>query len=105
LDVSNRARLEYRDRENEKDVWRYRNRVTVKLPVELTPLKLQPYVAEEAFFNLDKEGFNRNKVYGGFYINLSKNIKGDIYYAWLASESDTGWEDTNVIGTSLKFYF
>jgi hypothetical protein len=105
LDVSDRSRLEYRDRENEKDIWRYRNKVTVKLPVELTALKLQPYVAEEVFINLDGEGFNRNRLAGGFYINLSKNIKGDIYYLWQTTESDGKWEDINVIGTGLKFYF
>jgi len=75
------------------------------LPVELTALKLQPYFAEEVFICMNGESFNSNRVSSGFNINLSKNIKGDIYYAWLASESDTGWEDTNVIGTSLKFYF
>jgi len=105
LDVSDRARLEYRDRENEKDVWRYRNKITVKLPVELTELKLQPYLAEETFTNLDEEGFNNNRMSGGFSINLSKKVKGDIYYLWQASKLDGGWKDVNVIGTSLRFYF
>lgn len=105
LETSDRSRLEYRNRENEKDVWRYRNKVTVKLPVELTALKLQPYVAEELFINLDEEGFNRNRLAGGFYINLSKNIKGDIYYLWQTSKSDRKWDDINVIGTGLRFYF
>ena len=38
LDLSNRSRFEYRDRENKDDLWRYRNKVTVKFPLELTPL-------------------------------------------------------------------
>jgi hypothetical protein len=105
MDVSDRSRLEYRDRENEKDVWRYRNKVILRFPVELTPLKLQPYVAEEAFINLDEEGFNLNRLSGGFYIGFSKNIKGDVYYLWQASELDDGWKDVNVVGTSVKFYF
>ena len=46
LDVSSRSRLEYRDREKRDDVWRYRNKFTVKLPFELTPLKLKPYLAQ-----------------------------------------------------------
>jgi len=105
LDVSDRSRLEYRDRENEKDVWRYRNKVTVKWPVELTKLKLQPYLAEEAFINLDEEGFSRNRMYSGFSINLSKKVKGDIYYLRQTSKSGEKWEDINVIGTGLRFYF
>ncbi len=50
LSVSNRSRLEYRDREAQQDTWRYRNKLTMNLPVELTPLKLQPYFADEVFF-------------------------------------------------------
>lgn len=105
LDLSNRSRLEYRDRENKKDIWRYRNKLTVKLPLELTELKLQPYLADEVFINLDKEGYNRNRLYGGVSFKLSKNIKGDIYYLWQSSESSGGWNDINVIGTQLKFQF
>ena len=105
LDVSDRSRLEYRDIENEKDIWRYRNKLTVRLPVELTGLKLQPFFAEEAFISMDGKGYNSNRVYGGFGVKVSKNVKGDIFYMWQADKSDGSWKDTNVIGTSLKFYF
>lgn len=105
IDISDRSRLEYRDREKDEDIWRYRNKLTVKLPVELTELKLQPYFAEEVFISMDGEDFNRNRMSGGFSINLSKKIKGDIYYLWQADKSDGSWEDTNVIGTGLRLYF
>ena len=105
LDLSDRSRLEYRDRENKKDLWRYRNKLTVKLPLELTALKLQPYLADEVFINLDGEGYNRNRLYSGLSLKLSKNIKAEVYYLWQSSESSGGWEDINVLGTQLKFYF
>ena len=49
--VSNRSRLEYRDKEVSEDLWRYRNKTTLKFPFELTALKLQPYVADEVFID------------------------------------------------------
>ena len=105
LDVSNRARFEYRDREDKKDLWRYRNKVTVKLPFEFTELKLQPYVADEVFFNLDGDGFKTNRVYSGFSFQLSESIKCNVFYLWQSSESGDDWKDANVLGTQLKFNF
>jgi hypothetical protein len=105
FDLSDRSRLEYRDRENKKDVWRYRNKLTVKLPAAFTKFKLQPYVADEVFINFDKEDFNKNRLYSGILFSLSKNIKGDIFYLWQSSKSDGNWEDINVLGTQLKFCF
>jgi len=105
LDVSDRSRLEYRDRENKKDIWRYRNRLTVKLPTAFTKLELQPYVAEEVFINFDEEDFNKNWLCSGVLFSLSKNIKGDIFYLWQSSKSGGDWENINVLGTRLKLYF
>lgn len=105
LDLSSRSRLEYRDKEDKKDLWRYRNKVTLKLPLELTKLKLKPYLADEVFFNLDEEGYNKNRVYAGASFKLTKNIKGEIFYLWQSSRYDGGRKDINVIGTKLKFAF
>ena len=105
FDVSDRSRFEYRDRENKKDFWRYRNKVTVKLPLELTALKLQPYLADEVFINFNEDDFNRNRLYSGLSLNLSKNIKAEVYYLWQSSRSGGDWKDLNVLGTQLKFSF
>jgi len=77
----------------------------MKLPVELTGLKLQPYVADEVYINFDEEDFNRNRVYSGVSFKLSENIGGEVYYLWQSSKSGGSWEDINVLGTKLKFYF
>ena len=104
-DFSSRSRFEYRDRENQKDLWRYRNKFTFKLPLELTSLKLKPYVADEIFIPLNNDNIDRNRFYSGVTFNLSKNIKADIFYLWQASKSGGDWKDVNALGTSLKFYF
>ena len=105
LDLSNRSRLEYRDRENKKDVWRYRNKVTVKLPFELTELKLKPYLADEVFITLNDDNVDRNRLYAGVSFKLVKNLKGDVFYLRQSSRSSSGWTDINVIGSKLKFSF
>jgi hypothetical protein len=105
LDLSNRSRLEYRDRENKKDLWRYRNKIALKLPVELTQLKLQPYIADEVFITFNAEDFDQNRLYSGFYIELSKNVRADIFYFRQSSKSGGDWKDANVVGAYLKFYF
>ena len=105
LDVSNRARLEYRDREDNEDVWRYRNKVAVKLPFELTELKLQPYLADEIFIPLNDDNVDKNRFYAGVSLKLTKNLKGEVYYLWESSRGTSDWTDINVLGTALKFSF
>jgi len=105
LDLSDRSRFEYCDRENKKDLWRYRNKFTVKFPLELTGLKLQPYLADEVFINFDEEGYNRNRLYSGVSFKLSKNLEGNIFYLWQSSRSSGDWKDINVLGVGLKYRF
>jgi hypothetical protein len=105
LDLSDRSRLEYRDRENQTDVWRYRNMFSVISPLEFTELKLKPYLADEVFISLDGEGYNINRLYSGVSFKLTKSIGVGIYYLWQSTKSGSGWIDTNVIGTQVKFRF
>lgn len=105
LDLSSRSRFEYRDRENNKDIWQYRNKVTVKLPTQPTEPKIQFYVADEVFFNFGEQGFSRNRLYSGASFTLSKDITAGVYYMWQSSKSGGSWEDINVLGTQLKFRF
>ncbi len=105
LATSNRIRLEYRNREKKKDVWRLRNKVTVKLPCKFTKLNLQPYVADEVFANLGEDNVNQNRLSSGFSCMLAKNIKFSVYYLWKRTKGTGGWSDTNVIGTGFNFLF
>ncbi|MFZ0033379.1 MAG: DUF2490 domain-containing protein [Sedimentisphaerales bacterium] len=105
LDLSDRSRIEYRILEDRKDVWRYRNKLTAKLPFEFTELKLQPYVADEIFVPLDNVDFDTNRLYAGVLFKLTKNIGCDLFYLWQASKSNGGWTDINVVGTAFKLSF
>jgi hypothetical protein len=105
LDISDRSRMEFRDRENVKDVWRYRNKLTVKLPFELTKLKLRPYLADEAFITLNDDNIDKNRFFAGFSVKLSKSIDGEVYYMFESSRSNEQWDHANVLGTAIKLRF
>jgi len=104
--LGDRARLEFRDKEKTKDVWRFRNKFTINLPFTLTEFNLQPYVADEIFINLGESTVKQNRFFSGLSFKLSKNIKTNVYYMYKSSmSSSSGWIDTNVIGTSVVFVF
>jgi hypothetical protein len=105
LDLTDRSRLEYRDRENKEDVWRYRNKLTVKLPFELTELKLQPYLADEVFITLNDDNIDKNRLYAGLSAKLSKEIRGEVYYMLQSSRSNEQWDHANVLGMALRLSF
>ena len=67
--------------------------------------EIQPYVADEVFYDLDKDILNRNRLYGGFGFKIADNLKGEIFYLWEATKSSGKYSDTNVLGTKVKFYF
>lgn len=105
LSLNNRSRFEYRDKENKEDLWRYRNKTTVKLPLELTGFKLQPYLADEVFVTLNDDNVDRNRLYSGVSFDLSKDIKASVFYLWQSTRSGREWKDIYVLGTGLKLYF
>jgi len=104
--VGDRTRLEYRDKETTDDYWRFRNKFTINLPFTLTKYNLQPYLSDEIFINLGESTVKQNRFVSGLSFKLSKNIKTNVYYMYKSSMSaSSGWNDTNVIGTSVVFVF
>ena len=104
---SDRSRFEFREREDSDEVWQYRNKLSVKPSISFTKYKLQPYVADETFFDSDSKELNRNRLYSGLSFNISEQLKGDIYYLWQRSKSSSSgkWTDYNVVGTKFKILF
>jgi hypothetical protein len=106
LDISNSSRFEYRNLENQKNFWRYRNKFAVKFPFLLKTVRLQPYVAHELFTDLsDASDFARNGFSSGASLRLSANLMADFYYRRHASRHDGVWYDYTILGTSLRFTF
>lgn len=105
LDLASRAKFEYRNRELGEEYWRFSDKFTVKLPLKLTRLEIQPYIAEEVLVDFDAEDVNRNRLWAGFSMNLLKGLKAEIFYLWQASKKSGEWSNLNILGTKIKFFF
>ncbi len=105
IDLSDRSRFEFRDKEVDEDLWRYTNQLKAKLPFELTSFKLRPYLADQVYLNFEGQTFEKNRLYSGFTFKLPKNTEGGLYYVWQWSKCDGMWSDLNAIGLDLKFSF
>ena len=103
--LSNRFRFEYRNREEKENYFRYRNKFSIKTPFKLTKFNIQPYIADEIFYDFNIETLNRNRLYAGFGFQLFKQLKADIFYLWETTEKSEKWNDVHVLGTKLGFSF
>lgn len=101
-----RSRMEYRYFDYQDDSWRYRNKAMVKLPWKFTKMEVQPYLADEIFISFNGiSELNQNRFSSGLTMNLTKNLKAEIYYMLQNSKSSGKWVDINVLGTKLKITF
>lgn len=101
-----RNRLEYRYFEYKADSGRYRNKFTLKYPLKFAKIEVQPFVSDEVFFGFGGTNqFNQNRVSSGLGVNLTKNIKAEVYYMLVTVKSSGQWVDSNVLGTKLKITF
>ncbi len=105
LDFSNRGRFEYRNQEDSDNFWRYRNKFGFKLPWEMTKWAIQPYMADEIFYDFDIGQMNGNRLYTGFALKPLNNLSAEIYYLWETKEGASKWTDKHVLGTKLKLSF
>jgi len=46
FEFSDNNKPEYRIRQDDEDIFRYKNKLTIEYPVEWTELKISPYVSE-----------------------------------------------------------
>jgi len=105
IDLADRSRLEYRDRQLDPDIWRYANKLTIRLPHEFLKWKFQPYLADQVYINLTDSAFDGNKVYSGFTFKSSARTSGAFYYAWNSDKTDGKWTSTNILWLQLRIHF
>ena len=105
IDLSDRSRFEYRDKDYAKDQWRYTNKLTLKLPWEFTKWKMRPYFADQVYIDLDGYVLNKNKVYSGFSFDLSEDLTGRLLYVWDSDRTFGNWRNTNILWLQLRFHF
>ena len=105
IEISDRSRLEYRDKDYARDQWRYTNKLTLKLPCEFTKWKMRPCFADQVYIDLDGYVLSKNKVYSGFSFELSEDVVGALHYVWDSDRTYGKWRNTNILWLQLRFYF
>jgi hypothetical protein len=99
--VSSRNRFEGRLRERRTDVFRYRNRLQVILPLDVAGTGASPFVSEEVFVEGTTETINQNRLASGLALALGA-VSGMLYYM-LFSTAGSGWTHAHVLGLNLTY--
>jgi len=106
FNFESRNRLEYRYFKYKADSGRYRNKFTLKYPIKFSKVGIQPFISDEVFFGFGGTNqFNQNRLSSGLGLDLTKNIKVEVYYMLVTTKSSAHWVDANVLGTKLKVAF
>ena len=103
--LNDRNRFENRYQQGKDKVWRYRNRLTLTPPLKFTKYNIQPYLADEIFFDFEESELNRNRIYAGIKIKLLKNLSFDGYYLLESNKKFEEWSAYNVMGSKFKVTF
>lgn len=101
-----RNRIEYRHFRFKDDSIRYRNKFTLKYPIDFKKIKISPYVSDEIFVVSTGAGFNEDRFFTGIEFELTKYAKADFYY--MLKENRTSgdkWTWANVLGIKAKIVF
>lgn len=103
LNWSDRNRFEFRFRDSGESV-RYRNKLTAKFP-QWRVMDIQPYVANEIFYDLKAESLNKNRIYAGASAPVFQDLRVEIGYIRESNKGQDDWSGFNVLWTSLKYGF
>jgi hypothetical protein len=101
LDLSNRARVEWRLREDRPDLVRLRNRLQLVAPWSLGPRGPRPFLAEEVLFETKGRGFDQNRAMLGLVARFGGLTASG--YGMLLSQKRDRWEHTPVLGFSFTW--
>ncbi len=105
FELSDNNKLEYRIREDNEDIFRYKNKLMIECLAEWTALKISPYASEEIFCDFDAGQINGYRLEAGFSMQLQKNTELCIGYQLADDKKSDGWTDTNYLVTYLKISF
>lgn len=106
-DMSSKWRIEHVFREKADNGWRHRNVTLLTLPVKLTRYEIQPYFAEEFWYDFEAEYMTLNEFTTGLNMKLFKNLGLTIFCILSDSHSRSPdkWKRTNIMGTRFSWSF
>jgi hypothetical protein len=105
FELSDNNKLEYRIRQADEDVFRYKNKLKIEYPLEWTVLEISPYISEEIFLDLDAGRLDGYRLEGGFSMQVLKNSELCISYQFADDKKSDGWVEVNYLVTYFKISF
>lgn len=112
---SDRNRIVWRNYEDSRGFWRYRNRLQVNSPWKWTDWKINPYASFELFLDDGKapsdvrknDKFDQWRFVVGATAKLTDNASLNVYYLLQDKKStaDHEWSANHVVGLGLNFKF
>jgi len=102
--VSNRGRVDARFIDGEYS-WRFRSRLSVEKEFSIGPVRMNPYVRSELFYDSRFDKWSRTEWIGGAAFPLNRHVELEGYFDY---EHDTGGDHNRkvyAIGTVLNLYF
>ncbi len=100
-----RARLEYRAKQDEEEFYRFRNKLVIKSPWKWGAAKVNPYIGDELFI-AESEGFNENRALIGIDMELAEHVSLDVYYMLEVEKEEEHWDNgVHIAGTKLKMEY
>ena len=101
-----RNRIEYRHFRYKDDSIRYRNKFSLKYPIDFKKIKISPYISDEIFVVSTGAGFNENRFCPGIEFELTKYAKADFYYMLRENRvAGDKWTWVNALGIKAKIAF
>ena len=102
--VSNRGRIDARFIDGEYS-WRFRSRLSVEKEFSIGPVRMNPYVRGELFYDSRFDVWSRTEWIGGAAFPLNRRVELEGYFDY---QHDTGGDPNRkvyAIGTVLNLYF
>jgi hypothetical protein len=101
--ILNRARIEWRNFEDDRfeDRFRYRQQLLSVFPWKITGTRAQCYIEEEFFYEFTGSGFNMNWLTTGLRHPLTDDLSLKVGYRWQRQKIQKNWETRHVLVTGV----
>ncbi len=102
--VSNRGRVDARLIDGEYS-WRFRSRLSVEKEFSIGPIRMNPYVRGELFYDSRFDAWSRTEWIGGAAFPLNRRVELEGYFDYQHDTGDDHNRQVYAIGTVLNLYF
>lgn len=103
--LKDRNRIEHRIRHSRDDTTRYRNKLTLKVPIknEKGDEIITPFVADEPYYDSRSDSWFRNEFSVGISKGFTKTTTAEFFYMLQNNTNVTTLKTVNIFGVNLKF--